>query len=330
MVTMFGHSYASEGNLVFTASHSDTKRIQMQEFCGHLKPDLVSLTLGKTLDNKRDSAVTYDCSCHMTSLSQAPCKVSSLFSQDPMQFSRHRPVKHQMPWVTLLVNQIGVYSHRKTCWIKHPRACAGIWKNSVILHLLGCLDMSPPVTLLNSQDHHTQGFRLCTARGCTCRSSISQSTCELAKAALGILGPPAEPRAGTHRLCRLRKTGTNLGAAAYKCRRCSLAHVHSRHLWDLVSHRPAILRAWSPCHSAPSLTQLPSLEGRAGSLGCIPGPPAVTKMLTAVLLPSGLWEASQNKTMQSYNHTPFFLEHKSFFCNPHPWELCFPCSLTET
>ena len=30
------------------------------------------------------------------------------------------------------------------------------------------------------------------------------------------------------------------------------------------------------------------------------------------------------------NHTPFFLEHKSFFCNPHPWELCFPCSLIET
>lgn len=74
----------------------------------------------------------------------------------------------------------------------------------------------------------------------------------------------------------------------------------------------------SPCHSAPSLTQLPYLEGRAGSLGCISGPPAVTKVLTAVLLPSGLWEASQNKTMQSYNHTPFFLEHKSFFCNPHP------------
>ena len=151
---MFGHSHASGGNLVFTASHSDTK-IRIQEFCGHLKPDLVSLTLGKTLDNKRGSAVTYPCFCHMTSLSQAPCKVSSLFSQDPRQFSRHRPVKHQMPRVTLLVNQIGVYSHRKTCWVKIPRACAGIWKNSVSLHILGFLDVSPPVTLLHSQDHHS-------------------------------------------------------------------------------------------------------------------------------------------------------------------------------
>ena len=33
---------------------------------------------------------------------------------------------------------------------------------------------------------------------------------------------------------------------------------------------------------------------------------------------SGLWEASQNKTMQSYNHIPFYLEHKGFFVTHIP------------
>lgn len=325
---MFSHSHASGGNLVFTASHSDTKRIRMQEFCGHLKPDLVSLTLGKTLDNKRGSAVTYHCSCHMTSLSQAPCKVSSLFSQDPRQFSRHRPVKHQMLWVTLLVNQIGVYSHRKTCWVKIPRACAGIWKNSVSLHLLGFLDVSPPVTFLNSQDHHTQGFRLCTAQGPAGPPSHNQHvTC---KSSPRNSGPPSWAQSRDTQAVQTPENWHTLGAAAHKCRQLPRP-VYMPGVFEILSLTDLpISELGSPCHSAPSLTQLPYLEGRAGSLGCISGPPAATKMLTAVLLPAGLWEASQNKTMPSYNHTPFYLEHKSFFYNPHPWELCFPCSLTET
>ena len=308
---MFGRSHASGGNLIFTASHSDTK-IRIQEFCGHLKPDLVSLTLGKTLDNKRGSAVTYPCSCHMTSLSQAPCKVSSLFSQDPRRFSRHRPVKHQMPRVTLLVNQIGVYSHRKTCWVKIPRACAGIWKNSVSLHLLGFLDVSPPVTLLHSQDHHTQGFRLCTAQGPAGPLSHNQHvTCQSSP---GNSGPPSWAHSRDTQAVQTPENWHTLGGCSTQVQAAAPWPVYTPGILEILSLTDLpISELGSPCHSAPSLTKLPYLEGRAGSLGCISGPPAAIKMLTAVLLPSGLWEASQNKTMQSYNHTPFYLEHKSFF-----------------
>ena len=77
-----------------------------------------------------------------------------------MGFTRHWQVKHQMPQVTLLANQIGAHSHRETCWVKIPRAWAGIWKNSVRLFLLDFLDMSLPVTLLHSQDHCTLGFMI--------------------------------------------------------------------------------------------------------------------------------------------------------------------------
>ena len=44
---------------------------------------------------------------------------------------------------------------------------------------------------------------------------------------MGILGLPAEPGACTHRPCRLRKTGTNLEAAAQKCRQLHLASLRS-------------------------------------------------------------------------------------------------------
>lgn len=80
MVVTFGCSHAFEGNRVFTASHSEKgalhlfmlesqlscagtmvtqepKRIRMKGFCGHLKPDLASLTAGKAFDNKQDSVV---------------------------------------------------------------------------------------------------------------------------------------------------------------------------------------------------------------------------------------------------------------------------------
>ena len=76
----FGCSHAFEGNLVFTASYSEKgaprlfmlesqlscvgtmvtqepKRIRMEGFCGHLKPDLASLTAGKAFDNKQGSVV---------------------------------------------------------------------------------------------------------------------------------------------------------------------------------------------------------------------------------------------------------------------------------
>lgn len=113
------------------------------------------------------------------------------------------------------------------------------------------LDVSPPVTLLNSQDHHTQGFRSRTAPG-TCRSSISQSTWGPAEAA-SEFGPPAEPRAGTHRLCSLRKRAHTWRLQHTSAGSCPLTLVHSWHLWDLsltdlpvseLGSPATVLQAW--------------------------------------------------------------------------------------
>lgn len=222
-----------------------------------------------------------------------------------MGFTRHWLVKHQMPQVTLLANQIGAHSHRETCWVKFqgPEQESGKtqWGSTFWISWM-CLSLSLSCIL-----------RTIVHRG-------SWSTYEPTSAGMGILGLPAEPGTWTHRPCRLRKTATNSEAAAHKCRqllpeprtllaslRCGLS----------VTHHSQSLG--SPRHRAQSLTQLSHSEGRAGSMGRAPGPPAGTEVLIAVLLPSGLWEALQSKTILSCNHIPFFSwTQKLSFCSPQP------------
>lgn len=129
----------------------EPKSSWMEEFCGHLKLDLVSLTLGKPLWPwaRLCGKVHRPSLLNMTSLSQVVWNISSLFSEDPWD-SPHWPVKHQVPQVSLPASQIGIYSPRETQWVKSLSRNREKLGESLPSGFLGSLSPSPSCILRNT------------------------------------------------------------------------------------------------------------------------------------------------------------------------------------
>lgn len=319
---MFSHSHASGGNLVFAGFPLSTKRIRMQECCGasETRPCLSDCWQDTRQCLRLGSNILLF--CHMTSLSQAPCKVSSLFSQDPRAIQQATASQaSDAPGYSPSQSNWSLVHIEKLAELRSQGPVQESGKNSMSLHLrvefLGCVSHTPS-WILRTITHRGSGHALprdlqvlhLTINMRTCRSSPRNS------------GPPSWAQSRDyHRLCSLRN-GTLGGCST------QVQAAVPWPLYTLASLRSCLSPTCQsqslvpPGHSAPSLDTRAYLEGRAGSLGCISGPPAAYKDAhSGKLLPLGSGRLPRNDAIiQSYT---FLSEHKGFFVTHIPESVSF-------
>lgn len=243
---------------------TQTKRIRMQECCGHLKPDLFVWLLARhfrqqaRLGSNIPLFLPHDSSFHRRLVKSLVCSLKTQAIQQATASHTDAPgyspsrVKLEFIHIEKLVelrSQGPVQESGKPMSL-HLR-----------VEFLGCVSSCHPPEF--SGPSHT-GVQVTHCPG-TCRSSISQSTWGPAEAALEFWAPQLSPEQG-HTGCAASGKRAHTWGCSTQVQAAVPWPLYTLGIfWDLVSHRPASLRAWFPCHSAPSLTQGPYLEGRAGA-----------------------------------------------------------------